>query len=95
MNPVFSPLPNLRKINTIGQVSRKLRKFLFTSYDEDEKCFRQPEIILRVIRAQSNERELPISIVHPHFFATNVTFIHYYFPGLQNSSKVCTLHIKH
>ena len=78
-------------------MSGKIRKFLFTSYDEDEKCFRQQEILLSFssIAAQSDERELPISIVHSHFFATNMTFVRYYFPGLQNNSEVCNSHIEH
>lgn len=92
---MFSRLPTRHKISIIGQVSGKLRKFLFTNYDADEKSFRQPEILLSFITAQSNERELPISIVHSHFFAANITFMHYYFPGLQNNSEVCSLHIKH
>jgi len=71
----------------------KLRKFLFTSYDVDEKSFRQPEILSSFIKAQCNERELPISIVILIF--SNITFVHHYFPGLQNSSEVCSLHIKH
>jgi len=95
MRPVFSRLPNPHKINIIGQVSGKLRKYLFTSYDADEKSFRQPEILLSFIKAQSNERELPNSIVHSLFFVTNITFMLYYFPGLQNNSQVCSLHIKH
>jgi hypothetical protein len=72
MEPVFSRLPTPQKISTIGQVSGKLRKFLFTSYDAEEKSFRQPEILLSFIKALADERELPISIVHPNFFLLGI-----------------------
>ena len=87
MKPVFYRLPTPYKISIIGQVSGKLRKFLFTSYVADEKSFRLPEILLSFIQARSNERELPISIVHSHFFRYEYNLHALLFPWITKQER--------